>query len=38
VYLSGSPLAVGVMRNMLLQRGVDPQRVHAVTLEPAKTP
>jgi NAD(P)H-flavin reductase len=34
VYLSGSPLAVGVMRNMLLQRGVAPHRIHTVTLEP----
>nr|BFE62119.1 hypothetical protein GCM10020063_066450 [Dactylosporangium thailandense] len=34
VYLSGSPLAVGVMRNMLLQRGVEGRRIHAVTLEP----
>ncbi|GAA2396222.1 hypothetical protein [Dactylosporangium salmoneum] len=32
VYVSGSPLAVGVMRNMLLQRGVQARRIHAVTL------
>ncbi|WP_432987994.1 hypothetical protein [Dactylosporangium sp. CA-233914] len=37
VYISGSPLAVGVMRNMLRQRGVDPRRMHAVTLEPFST-
>jgi hypothetical protein len=34
VYVSGSPLAVGVMRDMLVQRHVDPKRIHAVTLEP----
>ncbi|WP_426511227.1 hypothetical protein ACPPVO_11720 [Dactylosporangium sp. McL0621] len=38
VYLSGSPLAVGVMRNMLLQRGVDQWRIHTVTLEPVGPP
>ncbi|MER7001911.1 hypothetical protein ABT297_02515 [Dactylosporangium sp. NPDC000555] len=32
VYLSGSPLAVGVMRNMLLQCNVSPRRIRAVTL------
>jgi NAD(P)H-flavin reductase len=32
VYLSGTPLAVGVMRNMLMQRGVDVARIHAFTL------
>ncbi|MFI5909077.1 hypothetical protein [Dactylosporangium sp. NPDC051541] len=38
VYLSGSPLAVGVMRNMLMQRNVDPRRIHTVTLEPISAP
>ncbi|MFB9407520.1 MULTISPECIES: hypothetical protein [Dactylosporangium] len=38
VYLSGSGLAVGVMRNMLLQRNVDPRRIHTVTLEPISAP
>jgi NAD(P)H-flavin reductase len=38
VYLSGSPLAVGVMRNMLAQRGVSPHRIHAVTLDPVDLP
>ncbi|MGI5244041.1 hypothetical protein [Dactylosporangium sp. CA-139066] len=32
VYVSGTPLAVGVMRNMLLQRNVDARRIHAFTL------
>ncbi|GAA0727728.1 hypothetical protein GCM10010199_40480 [Dactylosporangium roseum] len=34
VYLSGTPLAVGVMRNMLIERRVAPDRIHAVTLTP----
>ncbi|WP_432827898.1 hypothetical protein [Dactylosporangium sp. CA-092794] len=38
VYLSGSPLAVGVMRNMLLQRNVSPRHIHAVTLERLTSP
>lgn len=38
VYLSGSPLAVGVMRNMLLQRNVPAERIRAVTLDPISRP
>jgi len=37
VYLSGTPLAVGVIRNMLIQQRVDERRIHAVTLEPFVT-
>jgi hypothetical protein len=37
VYLCGSPFAVGVLRNMLMQRAVPAARIHAVTLEPLAT-
>ncbi|GAA1565361.1 hypothetical protein GCM10009827_103680 [Dactylosporangium maewongense] len=37
VYLCGSPLAVGVMRNMLLERSVPAGRIHAVTLDQLAT-
>ena len=33
VYLCGTPFAVGVMRNMLMQRSVPAARIHAVTLD-----
>jgi NAD(P)H-flavin reductase len=38
VYLSGSPLAVGVMRNMLIQRHVSQRRIRTVTLDPLTGP
>ena len=34
VYVCGTPFAVGVMRNMLMQRSVPAGRIHAVTLDP----
>lgn len=37
VYLCGTPLAVGVMRNMLMQRSVPDGRIHAVTLDQLTT-